>query len=137
MFKRFLLLLTLFGFSAVYAQDVAPNLTIIPAPVSLKKSEGIFTLSQLTVIQADTPSNRSVGVFSAAVLSGWGLRTQVTKTDNSVTSNVIRFTSAGAEALPAEGYLPYQHYAAANCGYRLRRGLVLWRANLNSAIAVG
>ncbi len=104
MLKHFLLALIFFGFSAAYAQDAAPNLNIIPAPVSLKKSEGTFTLSQVTVIQADTPSNRSVGVFSAALLSTWGLRNQVTKTDNSVTINVIRFTSAGADALPAEGY---------------------------------
>ncbi|WP_448702711.1 family 20 glycosylhydrolase [Mucilaginibacter sp. AW1-3] len=104
MLKHFLIVLTVFGFSAVYAQDAAPNLHIIPAPVSLKKTEGTFTLTQETLIQADTPSNRSVGVFTSALLGSWGLRKQVTQTNNTVTGNVIRFTSAGADALPAEGY---------------------------------
>ncbi|OCX52628.1 beta-N-acetylhexosaminidase [Mucilaginibacter sp. PPCGB 2223] len=104
MLKHFLLALTFFGFSAAYAQDAAPNLNIIPAPVSLKKSDGVFILNQETLIQADTPANRAVGVFTSALLSTRGLRKQVTLTDNSVTTHVIKFTSAGADALPAEGY---------------------------------
>jgi hexosaminidase len=104
MLKYCLLLLIAFSFSEVYGQDVNPNLNIIPAPVSVKKSAGTFTLSQETVIQADSTTNRSVSFFTSALLSSWGYRKQVSQTENSVSNNVIRFVSAGADNLPAEGY---------------------------------
>ncbi len=104
MSKYVLLLLIVFSFSGLYAQDANPNLNIIPAPVSVKKSAGTFTISQETVIQADTVTNRSVSFFTSALLSSWGYRKQVGQIDNSVTGNVIRFISAGDDNTPAEGY---------------------------------
>jgi len=104
MLKYFLLLLILPAFSIAYAQDANPNLNIIPAPVSVKKAAGTFTINEGTIIQADTPSNRSVTFFTSALLSTWGYRKQVSLSDANVSSNVIRLTSVGADNLPAEGY---------------------------------
>ena len=42
------------------AQDSDPNLGIIPAPVSVKKNAGVFTLSRQTTILADTVTNKAV-----------------------------------------------------------------------------
>lgn len=100
---RYLFLLLFIG-SASYAQDNNPNINIIPAPVSIKKTQGVFTLSQETIIQADTPTNKCVAFFSAALLNSWSFRQAISKTDTTVTNNVIRLTSVGADALPEEGY---------------------------------
>src|ERR1700753_3790050 len=97
MLKYFLLLFVIPGFSAVYAQNANPNLNIIPAPVSVKTSPGVFTLSQETIIQADTPSNKAIGFFTAALLSSCNYRTQIAQTDTGSNTNVIRFCFAGGE----------------------------------------
>jgi len=104
MLKYFILLLFATGVSVAIAQDANPNFTLIPAPVSVKKSPGIFTLSQETVLQADTPSNKAVLFFTGALQDGKGLHYQAVKTDTTVINNVLRLTSVGADALPAEGY---------------------------------
>ena len=102
MFKYFFLLL--FATSAALAQDTNPYLNIIPAPVSVKKTTGAFTLSRETNIQADTPSSKTVAFYTVFLQSNLGIPPQVSKTDTTVNNNVIRFTSIGADALPADGY---------------------------------
>ncbi|MBW4889333.1 family 20 glycosylhydrolase [Mucilaginibacter sp. HMF5004] len=104
MLKYFFVFIFATGVSVATAQDTNPNLNIIPAPVSVKKSQGTFTLSRETVLQADTPANKAVTFFADAIQNAWGLHYQATKTDTAVNNNVIRLTSAGAELLPAEGY---------------------------------
>ncbi len=88
----------------VNAQDINPNLNIIPAPVSAKKTTGTFNLSRETILQADSPANKAVQFFAAALTKSSGFYQKVAKTDTTVTTNVIRLTSLGADALPAEGY---------------------------------
>ena len=103
MVKYFLVLLFSTGFYMAPAQDTNPNLTIIPAPVSLKKSPGIFTLSKETVIQADSPSNKAIQFLNAYLTANWAAH-QIKITDNTITNNVLRLTSVGADALPKDGY---------------------------------
>ena len=86
------------------AQDTDPNLGIIPAPVSIKKNPGEFTLSRQTVILADTVTNKAV-VFLADYLQNTAmlkLSLQVNKGSNAPSRIVL--TSAGTDDLPAEGY---------------------------------
>jgi hexosaminidase len=103
MVKRFLVVLLTFGSFVASAQDSNPNLNIIPAPVSLKKSAGTFTLSLETFIQADTPSNKCITFLSAYLTANWGYH-KIDVIDNSVSNNVVRLTGQGAESLPAGGY---------------------------------
>jgi hexosaminidase len=44
----------------VNAQDNDPNMGIIPAPVSLKKTAGEFVLSRETTLLADSVTNKAV-----------------------------------------------------------------------------
>jgi len=56
-----LLFVLLLSFSKTSnAQDSGPNMGIIPAPVSLQKQAGTFTLSQQTVFVADSPGSSSI-----------------------------------------------------------------------------
>jgi hexosaminidase len=107
MFKRiFLLILPLIvilsGFA--FAQDNDPNLGIIPAPVSLKKSTGEFVLSQETVILADSINNKAVVFLSAHVQNNLMLKVQLKENTGAVANNSIVLTSKGIDSLPAEGY---------------------------------
>ena len=103
MIKPFLVaLLTSVSFISV-AQDINPNLNIIPAPVFLKKTQGTFSLNMETVIQADTLSNRSVTFLSSYLKANWGTH-KIGVANNSIVDNVVRLTSIGAETLPAGGY---------------------------------
>nr|WP_294945321.1 family 20 glycosylhydrolase [uncultured Mucilaginibacter sp.] len=88
----------------VKAQDADPNMGIIPAPVTVKKSVGEFILSQETKIQADTPNNKAVLFFSSFLSNNMAYNKQVGLRNTNAGSNVIYLTSTGAEGLPAEGY---------------------------------
>ncbi|MDB5060399.1 MAG: beta-N-acetylhexosaminidase, partial [Mucilaginibacter sp.] len=88
----------------VNAQDTDPNMGIIPAPVSVKKSIGQFILSQETIVQADTPNNKAVLFFSSFLANNMAYNKQVGLRNATENSNVIYFTSTGTENLPAEGY---------------------------------
>ncbi|MBK0378956.1 family 20 glycosylhydrolase [Mucilaginibacter segetis] len=87
----------------VKAQD-DPNMGIIPAPVSVKKMPGEFVLSQQTIIQADTPSNKAVVFFSDYLRDNMAYNKQVGIRNANAGSTVIYLTSTGTENLPAEGY---------------------------------
>jgi hexosaminidase len=104
MYKYLSVFLFATGVSVAVAQDINPNANIIPAPVSVKKADGVFTLSRETIIQADTPSNKAVVFFTDALQSNWGLHYNAAKADNTLNSNLIRLTSNGTDSLPAEGY---------------------------------
>ncbi|HEY2583407.1 MAG TPA: glycoside hydrolase family 20 zincin-like fold domain-containing protein, partial [Mucilaginibacter sp.] len=91
---------------AVSAQDNDPNMGIIPAPVSVKKTNGEFVLSQQTVLLADTVTNKAV-VFLADYLKNKAmLRMQLrpnTGGNTNITS-ILVLTSKGVDSLPAGGY---------------------------------
>ncbi|MBD1392336.1 family 20 glycosylhydrolase [Mucilaginibacter glaciei] len=105
--KIFVLLFSALTLSAtiiVKAQDADPNMGIIPAPVSVKKMAGQFILSQETVIQADTPNNKSVVFLSQFLASNMAYNKQVGLRNARVSTTSIYLTSAGTENLPPEGY---------------------------------
>ncbi|MET3980358.1 hexosaminidase [Mucilaginibacter sp. UYP25] len=88
----------------VKAQDTDPYAGIIPAPVSVKKTPGEFILSQETVIQADSPSNKAVQFFSSFLANSMAYNKQVGLRNARVSTTSIYLTSTNTEGLPAEGY---------------------------------
>lgn len=107
MYKNiFLLFLILITFSAQLsnAQDTDPNMGIIPAPVSLKKTNGEFILSRETKFLADSPGNKAV-LFLADYLRGKKmLNIQPALNTTTGVPNSLVLTSAGTDSLPPEGY---------------------------------
>jgi len=103
--KLILLLIACVGFGAfVQAQDNNPNLGIIPAPVSVKKSTGSFTLSQETSLLADSVDNKAVVFLADYLKNSAMLHIRVKQNGNATVNNSIVLTSAGTEGLAAEGY---------------------------------
>ncbi len=107
MYRR-LFLPVLFFFSfisiSVNAQDNDPYLSLIPAPVTAQKLSVDFILNQQTVLVADSVTNKSV-VFLADYLQKKALlNIKPQAYTGQVVNNGIIITSAGADALPAEGY---------------------------------
>jgi len=88
----------------VSAQDADPNLGIIPAPVSLKKASGEFTLSRQTIVLADTISNKSVVFLTGYLQNNKMLPLQLKTNDGSGAANSIVLTAAGTDNLPPDGY---------------------------------
>jgi hexosaminidase len=89
---------------SVNAQDTDPNLGIIPAPVSVKKYPGTFILSLETKLFADTVSNKAVSFLADYLQNNAMLHIQPTANTGQVVVNSFVLTSAGTDALPAEGY---------------------------------
>ena len=86
------------------AQDGGPNLGIIPAPVSVKKTAGNFVLSQQTLLLADTVTNKAV-VFLAGYLQNKAmLHVQLKAYNGASAPNSIVLTASGTDGLPADGY---------------------------------
>jgi len=107
MYKRLFLLfsaIVTLSTTIAYSQDTDPNMGIIPAPVSLKKSSGTFVLSQQTIFLADSPSNKAVLFLADFLHSKKMLNIQPTINTNSNAANSLVLTSAGTDSLPAEGY---------------------------------
>ncbi len=107
MYKKFVLLalvLITSLFTITHAQDNGPNLGIIPAPVSLKKTGGQFVLSQQTAFVADSPHNKAVRFLSDYLLHKKMLNVQAKVLNNNSLINSLVLTSAGTDSLPAEGY---------------------------------
>jgi hexosaminidase len=67
--NTFFLFFVLFAISTTItnAQDANPNMGIIPAPVSIKKTTGEFILSRETILLADSLNNKAV-IFLADYL---------------------------------------------------------------------
>lgn len=107
MYKKVLLSFFIFLFFfeiSVIAQDTDPNLGIIPAPVSVKKSAGQFTLSRETVLLADSVSNKAVVFFADYLANSAMLSIKPKANTGQNVDNSIVLTSAGTDGLPAEGY---------------------------------
>jgi hexosaminidase len=104
--KVFLSLCFFIAFSAamVNAQDNDPNLGIIPAPVSLKKTSGEFVLSQQTIVLADTITNKAVVFLTNYLQNKAMLHVQLKANDGASVPNSIVLTAAGADNLPPDGY---------------------------------
>ncbi len=86
------------------AQDSDPNMGIIPAPVSLKKGQGEFVLSQQTVLLADTVTNKAVVFLTDYIQNKTMLHVQLKQNTGAATTNSVVLTSAGTDGLPADGY---------------------------------
>jgi hexosaminidase len=99
------LFLTVCLFTTVnaYAQDTDPNMGIIPAPVSVKKSAGQFVLSQQTVLLADSTS-KAVSFFTDYLQNKLNLRCQLKIGDAGSVANSIVLTSKGTDNVPDQGY---------------------------------
>ncbi|MGN6397109.1 MAG: family 20 glycosylhydrolase [Mucilaginibacter sp.] len=86
------------------AQDGGPYMGIIPAPVSVKKADGQFVLSQETVILADSINNKAVLFLKGFLLNEAKLHVKLKHNTGAVVPGSIVMTSKGASNLPAEGY---------------------------------
>ena len=93
-----------FFISVAHAQDAAPNLDIVPAPVSLTKSAGEFILSQETTLIADSVNNKAVLFFADFLQNKKMLRSHFSQNTGQNNGNSLILTSAGTDNLPAEGY---------------------------------
>jgi hexosaminidase len=102
----FLLVIVFFSvfISTAYAQDANPNMGIIPAPVSIKKTTGEFILSRETVLLADSPNNKAV-IFLADFLREkkmMNIRPMADSNKNVINSIVLTFKDL--DSLPPEGF---------------------------------
>lgn len=105
---RYLTILLLFGFLPSFAQSSDPYLGIIPAPVSVKKSNGSFKLTPETIIMVDSPDNKAIRFFSAWLKkSGYSFDiTNINLIDKKRRGmkNVITLAHNYKGSLPLEGY---------------------------------
>ena len=105
MVNRFFLLFFIVLLSGtVNAQDANPNLGIIPAPVSLKKTPGEFILNQETILLADSITNKAVTFLSGYLQNKLTLKVQLKENNRQPVANSIVLTSKGTDSIPAEGY---------------------------------
>ncbi|MFD2872134.1 family 20 glycosylhydrolase [Mucilaginibacter ximonensis] len=105
MYKKIILLLVAcVGLGTARAQDNNPNLGIIPAPVSVKKTSGAFTLSQETTLLADSVDNKAVIFLADYLKNSAMLHIPVKQNSGTIANNSIVLTSVGTDGLPAEGY---------------------------------
>ncbi|MEO6979641.1 MAG: beta-N-acetylhexosaminidase, partial [Mucilaginibacter sp.] len=88
----------------VNAQDADPNMGIIPAPVSVKKSAGQFVLSQETVLLADSVNNKAVLFLKHFLLNEAKLKVRLKPNTGVAAPNSIVLTAKGTDNLPAGGY---------------------------------
>jgi hexosaminidase len=107
MFKKsrlLLIVLSVFLSAALKAQDIDPNMGIIPAPVSVKKNIGNFVLSRETTLLADTIDNKTVLFLVDYLQNKTALRIQPKKNSGQNSNNSVVLTSIGSENLPIDGY---------------------------------
>ncbi|HZX58198.1 MAG TPA: beta-N-acetylhexosaminidase, partial [Mucilaginibacter sp.] len=79
---------------AANAQDADPNMGIVPAPVSVKKSSGEFVLSQQTVLFADS-NTKAVSFFTDYLLNKLKLHNALKIGDAESAGNSIVLTAKG------------------------------------------
>lgn len=107
MYKNIALLLFTFLFLVDFtanAQDADPNMGIIPAPVSVKKTSGEFVLSQQTVLLTDSIGNKAVAFFTDYLQHKLMLRNELKVNSTESIANSVVFTEKGTEGLPDQGY---------------------------------
>ncbi|QKJ29832.1 family 20 glycosylhydrolase [Mucilaginibacter mali] len=88
----------------VNAQVKEPNLGIIPAPVSIRQTNGQFVLSQETVILADSTENKAVKFLADFLLNKYALKNQLKANTGVAANNAIILTASGTDGLAPEGY---------------------------------
>lgn len=89
--------------TSVLAQS-DPNLGIIPAPVSITKSSGNFTLDKTAVlINQSIDGAKSADLLNAFIVSNAGFALREVKVSQPNQKSIL-LTSVGADKLPAEGY---------------------------------
>lgn len=102
------LLLFLFQTFTAYSQDNDPNLGIIPAPVSVKKTPGTFSFSRLTLVKADKLTDKTVLFLKDFLSRNRQISNRFSvynpKSAVSATGTTLILTGVGSENLPAEGY---------------------------------
>ena len=82
-----------------------PNMGIIPAPASLKKTTGWFKLNALTQIRADKPKDKTVLFLKDFLKNNRHFNNKVSKYNHKNKAAIgLILTSFGADKLPAEGY---------------------------------
>ncbi|MFD0941003.1 beta-N-acetylhexosaminidase [Pedobacter boryungensis] len=87
-----------------FAQTDA-NMGIIPAPVSIKKNNGTFELDKtVTLISNEIANAKTADLLNAFIVTKGGFALREAKSATVGQKSII-LTSAGAEKLPAEGYL--------------------------------
>jgi len=80
------------------------NLGIIPAPVSVKKTNGTFQLDKTVVIISNEPANaRTADLLNAFIVNKGGFALREVKTAAAGQKKLV-LTDVGAAQLPAEGY---------------------------------
>jgi hexosaminidase len=90
--------------TTVMAQDTNPNMGIIPAPVSVRKTAGEFVVSRHTIVLADTVNNKAVAFLTDFLKNNAMLTIQAKHNTGSNVNNSIVLTAEGTENLPAEAY---------------------------------
>ena len=80
------------------------NLGIIPAPVSIKKSNGTFVLDKsVSIISNENANARTADLLNAFIVTKGGFALKEAKAI-AANQKAVVLTSIGAEKLPAEGY---------------------------------
>ncbi|MCZ4245805.1 beta-N-acetylhexosaminidase [Pedobacter punctiformis] len=89
--------------TSVFAQN-DPNFGIIPAPVSITKNTGSFTLDKTVVLINEGPDGAKMAdLLNAFIVTKAGYSLRDAKTAQPKQKSIL-LTSAGADKLPAEGY---------------------------------
>lgn len=101
---RKLFLTACLAFSLVFAKaQNDQNLGIIPAPVSIQKHQGSFSLTKSVVIYSPEAKNHKLVEVLKTFLADKGLNLKVVKSLQAGQRAIV-LTSNGAEKLPKEGY---------------------------------
>ncbi|MBS1503155.1 MAG: beta-N-acetylhexosaminidase, partial [Bacteroidetes bacterium] len=86
------------------AQIDDPNMGIVPAPVSVQRTNGEFILSQETTLLADSANNKAVIFLTDYLKNKLSLNNRLKVNDGASVSNSIVLTDKGTENLPDQGY---------------------------------
>jgi hexosaminidase len=97
--RTILLALLPLALSAAVAQEAPTTLPIVPTPVSVRLTEGRFLLGPSTRVVASNADAATAALLRAALREAWH-----SATPGGASAGTITLTSAGSEALPAEGY---------------------------------
>lgn len=86
------------------AENAPAKLNIVPRPVSVRYSSGVFLLTNRTrILATDSESHRIAGLFNQVLLNQHGMRLKFA-TGTPTGDNVIWFRQQGDRDLPSEGY---------------------------------
>jgi hexosaminidase len=101
--KKILTLTLLVSLSVGAFAQTDANMGIIPAPVSVIKKTGTFKLDKTVVlVSADSKNEKIADLLNTAIVAKGGFALREAKSSGAERAVVL--TSAGADALPLEGY---------------------------------